>query len=157
MDIQFKRLSEVDHKDLIDLMNNPLVRRQMPLLKGIFTEEDCAGFIAAKEQIWSEHGYGPWAFVIDGKFVGWGGLQPEQGEADLALVLHPDFWGVGKRLYQTIVDEAFDSMELETITVLLPPTRTRISGLVSLGFIEDGILKVSNNEFVMYRLNRRKG
>ena len=43
--------------------------------------------------MWDEHGYGPWAFIINGEFAGWGGLQPEQGEADFALVLHPDFWG----------------------------------------------------------------
>jgi len=31
-------------------------------------------WIAGKEKLWAEHGYGPWAFLIDGKFAGWGGL-----------------------------------------------------------------------------------
>ena len=26
----------------------------------------------------------PWAFLLDGKFAGWGGLQPEEGDADLS-------------------------------------------------------------------------
>lgn len=73
-------------------MNDPLVRRQLPLAPEHFSEIDCEAFIAAKEQLWDEYGYGPWAIVVDGQFAGWGGLQPEGGEADLVLVLHPDYW-----------------------------------------------------------------
>ena len=98
MNIEFKRLNEVEKSDIIELMNNPLVRRQMPLLKGNWTEDTCDNFVASKEQLWTEHGYGPWTFVVNDRFAGWGGVQPEDGEADLALVLHPDFWGIGKIL-----------------------------------------------------------
>jgi hypothetical protein len=43
-----------------------------------------------------EEWHGPWAFIVDGKFAGWGGLQPEEGDADLELVLHPDYWATEK-------------------------------------------------------------
>lgn len=154
MDIQFQRLNDIDKVDIIALMNNPLVRRQMPLLVGDFSEADCKRFVAAKEQLWNDHRYGPWAFVVDGVFAGWGGLQPEQGEADLALVLHPDFWGIGKKLYQIIIDKAFSSMGLSRITVLLPPTRTRVAGLLRLGFVEDGSVAVGGEHFIRYRLDK---
>lgn len=49
---------------------------------------------------WQQYGYGPWAFEIDQQFAGWGGLQYEEGDADLALVLHPKFWGSGKEVLQ---------------------------------------------------------
>ncbi len=88
MGIEFKRLSKVDTSDIIELMNDPLARRQMPLARDNFGEPECEAFIAAKERLWEEHGYGPWAFIVDGKFAGWGGLQPENGDADLGLVLH---------------------------------------------------------------------
>jgi len=51
MDIEFKRLSEVDKSDIVALMNNPLVRRQMPLTSDNFNETDCDEFIAAKERL----------------------------------------------------------------------------------------------------------
>lgn len=35
-------------------------------------------------------------FFVDGQFAGWGGLQQEDGDADLALVLHPDYWGLAE-------------------------------------------------------------
>jgi [ribosomal protein S5]-alanine N-acetyltransferase len=105
--IEFKRLSEVDRCDIIALMNNPLVRRHMPLAKGGFNSADCDRFVAAKERLWDAHGYGPWAFMVDGEFAGWGGLQPEGGDVDLGLVLHPKFWGAGRILYREIVSLAF--------------------------------------------------
>lgn len=87
-------------------MNHPMVRRQMPLFNGEFDDNACEQFIAAKENLWVEFGYGPWAFVVEGEFAGWGGLQPENGDADLALVLHPRYWGVGKVIYKRIIDIA---------------------------------------------------
>lgn len=152
MDIEFKRLDEVDKRDITGLMNNPLVRRQMPLTSDEFDEADCGEFIAAKTKLWTGHGYGPWAFVIDGRFAGWGGLQPEDGDADLALVLHPDYWGTGKRIYDKIVERAFGEMGFESITVLLPPSRTRVKGVLRLGFEPDGEAEVGGERFIRYRL-----
>ncbi len=152
MRIEFKRLAEVDKGDIIELMNDPHVRRHMPLTSDNFNEADCNRFIAAKEQLWDEHGYGPWAFVIDGQFAGWGGLQPENGDADLALVLHPKFWGMGKLVYDQIIRQAFGAMGLESVTVLFPPSRTRIKGILRLGFKPDGEVEIGGERFIRYRL-----
>lgn len=154
MDIKFKRLSEVQKSKIIELMNDPLVRRQMPLFTGDFNESVCDEFITTKEKLWTEYGYGPWAFIVDGQFAGWGGLQPENGEADLALVLSPKYWGIGKVLYNEIMSRAFSEMGLESVTVLIPPTRARIKGLLRLGFKEYGDLEVGNKRFIRYRIER---
>lgn len=74
MQIEFRRLGEIDCLEYIALNTNPLVRRQMPLTSDTFNEEDCRQSIAGKEKMWEQHGYGPRAFVVDGTFVGWGGL-----------------------------------------------------------------------------------
>lgn len=157
MQIEFKRLNEVDRAGIIDLMNNPLVRRQMPLTSDHFSEAACEGFIAGKERLWAEHGYGPWAFVVDGKFAGWGGLQPEEGEADLALVLHPDAWGLGKPIYDEIMRRAFGEMGFESVTILFPPSRTRVKGILRLGFQPDGEVEIGGERFIRYRLRRPAG
>lgn len=154
MNIDFKRLTEVKKSEIIELMNNPLVRRQMPLIRDSFGENDCDEFVAAKERLWLEYGYGPWAFFIDGQFVGWGGLQAENGEADLGLVLHPNHWGIGKAIYKKIIGRAFGEMGFEAVTVLLPTTRTRVKGLLRLGFEEDGELTVGDERFIRYRLKK---
>ena len=157
MGIEFKRLSEVDEADIIGLMNNPLVRRHMPLAKLPFDSADCEEFVAAKERLWEEHGYGPWAFIIGGEFAGWGGLQPEGGEVDLGLVLHPKYWGAGKALYREVVSHAFGRLGLKSVTVLLPPTRTRVGGVTLLGFKPDGEVELEGERFIRYRLNAPAG
>ena len=154
--IVFKRLTEIEKHELIDLMNHPLVRRQMPLLSEDFDETACDRFIAAKEKFWAEHGYGPWAFSIDGEFAGWGGVQPEHDMVDLALVLHPKFWGMGKIIYHKIIHFAFIQMGFPSVTILFPPTRTRVQGLTKLGFQEDGTTYVDNEKFVRYTLRNEQ-
>jgi hypothetical protein len=155
--VRFKRLSEVNKSDIIDLMNNSLVRRHMPLARGDFGPAECDEFVAAKERFWEEHGYGPWAFFIDGEFAGWGGLQPEGGEVDLGIVLHPKHWGVGKTLYKQIISLAFGRLGFKSVTVLLPPTRTRVSGVLVLGFNPDGEVEIAGERFIRYRLNAPAG
>ena len=85
--ISFRRLHEVSPTDVMDLMNDPDVRRHLPLARGHFGPPEYQRFVAAKNRIWDENGYGPWAFVLDGEFVGWGGLQPEGGDVDVGMVL----------------------------------------------------------------------
>lgn len=152
MRIEFKRLNEVDPAEIIELMNNRRVRRYMPLSPIDFGLADCEAFVAEKGRMWVEHGFGPWAIVADGRFAGWGGLQPENGEVDLALVLHPSCWGVGKCIYERFIAQAFGEMGHRSVTVLLPPARTRIRGLLRLGFEEDGTLTIEDHLFIRYRL-----
>jgi [ribosomal protein S5]-alanine N-acetyltransferase len=154
MNIEFKQLNEINPSEIIELMNHPLVRKHMPLAKGAFDEAACREFLLAKQKLWTEYGYGPWAFVQNGKFIGWGGLQPEHGDADLALVLHPKHWGLGKAIYLQIIERAFDTFGFSSVTILFPPTRNRIRGLLRLGFKPDGELIIEGERFIRYRLSR---
>lgn len=154
MNIEFKRLTEVNRNEIIDLMNNHLVREQLPLSTRDFNEDICEKFIALKELLWVEHGYGPWAFIINNEFAGWGGLQPENGDADLALVLHPNYWGAGIYIYNEIIMRAFGKMGLKSVTVLFPLSRTRVQGLLRLGFNQEGESIIKNERFIKYRLEK---
>lgn len=154
MHIEYVQLQDVNPSDIIALMNNLLVRKQMPLTFDDFNEQDCENFVKAKQQLWQEQGYGPWAFLVDGQFAGWGGLQPENGIPDLALVLHPNYWGIGKQLAQEIVDKAFNEMDVEKVSVLFPPTRTRVKGLLKLGFTQEDELEVDGKTYIRYALTK---
>ncbi len=150
--IEFVPLSDIEPQKIIDLMNDERVGRYLPLLSGAFTAEACETFLDAKRQMWAEHGYGPHAFIINGEFAGWGGLQPENGEADFALVLHPDFWGWGYRVFQKIKAEALKEGRISSITILLPPQRTNYRAVKRLGFVEDGGLVIDGAVFLRFRL-----
>lgn len=152
MQLHFRRLSDAAIADIIALNNNPDVLRQMPLGRPDFDERKCKAWVAQKEAQWALNGYGPWAFFVDGQFAGWGGLQQEDGDADLALVLHPDYWGLGRVIFDEIVRRAFQEMGLASITLLLPATRTRIKGILRLGFCLDAEVDIDGTPFSRYRL-----
>jgi GNAT superfamily N-acetyltransferase len=120
----------------------------MPLAENGF---DYDAFILAKEKIWKEHGYGPWAFLDSGHFIGWGGLQPEGKDMEIALVLHPHHWGKGRAIYKMILDYAFKTLKLDSLIVLLPPSRNRIKGLFREGFEADGQVEIEGEVFLRYR------
>lgn len=154
MELRLTRLGGIDPADLIELMNHPLVRRHLPLAEGTFGPAECTAFVAGKEGLWDEYGYGPWAFLIDGEFAGWGGLQPEDGAPDLALILHPRFWGHGKAVYERVLAEAFGRFGFDAVTVLLPPSRGGAHALARLGFHPDGEVSLWGQRFLRYRLRR---
>ncbi|MEZ4379545.1 MAG: GNAT family protein [Gemmatimonadales bacterium] len=150
--IVLERLTHVDPADLIALMNDSRVRRHLALARGAFGPAECADFVAGKERLWVEHGFGPWAFRVDGVFAGWGGLQPEGADMDLGLVLRPEFWGLGRPLAAHFVALAFGELAAASVVVLLPPSRVRVSGIARLGFRRDGDLKLGGVCFHRYRL-----
>ena len=97
----------------------------MPLTNDDFDEAECEAFIAAKEKLWDDYDYGPWAFVVNGRFASWGGLQSEEGDVDLVVVLHPDYWSLCKAIYDRLNAFAFEEKGFESVTILLPPSRKR--------------------------------
>ena len=150
--IIFTALEKVPKSDFIDLMNTPKVGHLLPLLNTHFSENDYLQFIEDKKQLWEKHGYGPYAFLIDDVFAGWGGLQYEDGDADFALILHPQFWGCGREIFTLIRDQAFSEMKMSSITALLPPARKNANAIKRLGFLEDGEILITNKLFRRYRL-----
>jgi RimJ/RimL family protein N-acetyltransferase len=154
--ITFRRLDDVSPDVIIELMNDPDVRRHLPLARGHFGMPEYARFIAAKERIWHENGYGPWAFVLNDEFVGWGGIQPEGDDVDLGLVLRKIFRGAGQILYRRFLDYAFGELGVDSVITLLPPSRTRVAGMRRLGFREDGEVMIEGELFIRYRLTRAR-
>lgn len=151
-EIKFVHLYEIEQEKIIDLMNNKMVGKHLPLLDGNFSSEKCHSFLEEKKQLWKDNGFGPWAFLIKDEFAGWGGLQLENGEVDFALILHHKFWGWGRKIFNKIIDQAFNEMNLSSITILLPPNRQNSKAVKRLGFIEDGKLIVKDKEFLRFRL-----
>lgn len=152
--IAFVSLFEIEEEQIIALMNNKSVGKHLPLLNGQFSQGDCRSFLKAKQYLWDEYGYGPWAFLIKGEFAGWGGLQREQGDADFALVLDPSFWGWGRKIFNKVKDQAFGEMNLSSITALLPPNRPNAKAILRLGFIEEGQMNVGDELFTRFRLRK---
>lgn len=153
MRIEFVRLTEVAIAAVHALLNEPRNHRHMPLASA-FTEQQTADWVAAKDAQWDEHGYGPWAILVDGQFAGWGGFQAEENGADYALVLAPEFWGHGEQITREALRGGFDELDLDAVLIALPYTRNPDRAVAAWGFVPDGEVTYGGATFRQYRLTR---
>ena len=100
------RLTEVPLDAVVALLNEPRNTRHMPL-SNPFTPETAREWVQVKDAQWDEHGYGPWAVLVDGDVAGWGGFQREPNGADFALVLFPRHWGRGAAITRDVLGRGF--------------------------------------------------
>jgi [ribosomal protein S5]-alanine N-acetyltransferase len=117
--------------------------------------DEVRDWVSEKEDITRQHGFGPQAILVDGKFAGWGGISPDGEGASISLVLMPAFWGRGRQVLDLLLEDAFGRRGLPYVLVKFPPSRTRIRGLLDLGFREIGKRMVAGRKFVVYRLDAR--
>lgn len=150
--LEKKRLTEIEQSEIIELLDNPLVKKHMPLSSAIIGDKEYTDFIAAKEAIWTKYHFGPFAYLVSGKFIGWGGIQPDGDDFELALVLHPKYWGFGKTIYTELLDQAFTDLKLPSLVIYFPPSRTRIKAILKAGFKKDGEVEYCGCRFIRYRL-----
>ena len=125
----------------------------MPLSPKVFDSACYDQFIAEKKAIWEERGFGPYAYFVSNNFIGWGGIQPDEGDYELALVLSPKYWGYGKELYHDLIQEAFVQHNLDSVTILFPPSRTKIKWILKQGFIEEAQVNIKEKTFIRFRLS----
>lgn len=156
MHIEKRRLKFVEKNLIIKLLNDPLVKRHMPLSAESFDEKNYHEFITSKEAIWEEFGFGPYAYFVNNEFIGWGGIQPDEEDFELALVLAPAYWGYGRQLYNDLIHQAFGELNLDSVTILFPPSRTRIKWILKSGFIEEERLDIEGKCFIRFRLMNPK-
>lgn len=142
--------SDIQTTDWLDLLNHPDVIRHMPLADTNWTESDVADWAKGKDAQWLENGYGPWSIRIDGNFAGWGGFQMEGDEADLALVLFPQYWGRGAEIFRGFMGRR-NALGIGPVSIMLPPSRSRVRGLARLGFAFAGELTYDGQRFLKFR------
>lgn len=151
-EIAFARLSEIAPAEIADHMSDPRVAEHMPLLTSGWDEAAATKFVAMKEACWARDGLGHWAFLADGRYVGWGGFQREGDEWDFGLVLRPDAFGLGRQITKKAIDFAFSDGRIPFVTFLLPLSRKNLGALQRLGARAVGEMEYDGAAFLKYRL-----
>ena len=151
--VDLVRLTEVPLDAVHALLDEPRLRRHMPLSSDV-TREEAASWVRDKDSQWQTHGYGPWAVLVDGAFAGWAGFQAEEAGADLAIVLLPEHWGSGQLVAERALDRGFGELGLAEVVIALPLTRRPERVVGRLGFVPDGEVSYGGERFGQYRLSR---
>lgn len=152
-EITFARLSDIKLAEIAAHMSDPRVAEHMPLMTQEWDEESTAQFVAQKEAYWVRDGQGHWAFLVNEKYVGWGGFQKEGEEWDFGLVLRPDAFGLGMRILRKALDFAVADIRIGYVTFLLPPSRNNLGALKRLGAQTLGEVEYEGQSFLKFRLS----
>lgn len=150
--ITFERLPGISPEAILAHMSDPRVAEHMPLLTFKWDLDTVAGFVAAKEECWRRDGLGHWAFLCNGNYVGWGGFQKEGDEWDFGLVLKPDSFGLGVRIFKQAIEFAGHDQRIPFVTFLLPPSRKKRGALARMGARFVGDIEYDGTRFLKYRL-----
>lgn len=150
--ITFTRLSEIAVENIAEHMSDPVLALHMPLLQGNWDERRSANFVAMKEAKWAQDGLGHWAILADGAYVGWGGFQREGPDWDYGLVLKTSAFGLGMRITAQALEFAHGDSRIPSVTLLLPPTRTKLGALKRMGAEFEGEMTYDGAQFRKYRL-----
>lgn len=151
-EITFARLSEIEPVEIATHMSDPRVAEHMPLLTVQWDAALATNFIAKKEACWVRDGLGHWAFLSNGRYVGWGGFQKEGDEWDFGLVLKPEAFGLGIRIARQALDFAVADDRMPFVTFLLPPTRKNLGALKRHGARQVGQIEYDGTTFLKFRL-----
>ena len=151
-DITFTRLSEIQPDEIIAHMSDPIVAEHMPLLTFKWDMTAVSDFVAAKEAYWNRDGLGHWAILSNKQYIGWGGFQREGDEWDFGLVLKPEAFGLGIRVFKMAIEFAIADDRIPFVTFLLSPSRRNLRALERFGarFIDE--TEYEGAKFLKYRL-----
>lgn len=150
--IRFVRLHEIPLEELVAHMSDPRVAEHMPLLTSAWDRNIAAQFVAKKEECWRRDGLGHWAILEDGRYVGWGGFQKENGEWDFGLVLKPGAFGLGSFITRKAIAFARADARIPFVTILLPISRRHLGALRRMGARSIGTVEYDNARFLKFRI-----
>jgi ribosomal-protein-alanine N-acetyltransferase len=120
-------------------------------------QEVLAGHIAH----WDRWGFGPWAVLLRGRAIGWGGLRHTtvagRPEVELLWFMHPDHWrhGYSTEIAREAVRVAFEMLELDDVVAFTRPANVPSRTVMDkLGMIYEADIEHVGLPHVLYRLTR---
>lgn len=153
MDKEFglRRLQEGDAGALFKALADKRVVRHMA--SDGFTLEGCKQIVEKSIEHWKRHGIGDYV-VLEGQtgsVIGWAGFKLwQEDQFELLVVLSPEFFGLGLKIYLELIERAKNEFGLRHIYCLLPKTRKLFRSIEKLGFerVEETLFQ--GEEFIKF-------
>ncbi|MFM7140070.1 MAG: hypothetical protein ACKOXS_07240 [Actinomycetes bacterium] len=150
--LHFKSLNEPSISEWLELFNDQKVKKHMPLADFSVDEDWIQSWIAKKLDSSKETPFEISSIWVEDKFAGWGGIQADGENFEVAIVLRPQYWGFGLEIYCNYINEYKNSGLANPLLVYLPLTR-KIDGIKKrLNFIELPNIQISGIEFQVLKV-----
>lgn len=95
-EFELKALNEVPAIELLQVLTDPRISRHLPLFEADIDLLWVERWVEGKITQWLIPELGPYAVLQAGAVAGWAGYQPDGESAELAIVLRPEAWGIGR-------------------------------------------------------------
>lgn len=119
--ISYVRMDQVTPDQFLPLLNKQKIRTHL-IEHLLFDDKTAQEWLAEKVEMDAYPKCRVRAVIVDSRLAGWCGIQLEDGKYEIAIVLDDEFWGVGKRVFQEIMEWA---REFEHQTLLIHFLNTR--------------------------------
>ena len=148
--LSFPKLNEIDLQLMLAIMNQSSTRKHL-IQHDQFSLQDVEQWVLGKLEVDSLAGCRVRAVVLDDELAGWCGIQEEEGEFELAIVIDESHWGLGKRIFNEMMFWAAE-MGHESLVIHLLKTRRKYK------FLEKVANKVTDStvmgaSFTTYQLD----
>ncbi|QQD18915.1 GNAT family N-acetyltransferase [Spongiibacter nanhainus] len=104
-EIEYLGFDALEPRAFLALLNRAKVRRHL-VQHQQFDEPAAVQWVSEKLSIDSMPGCRLRAVCTDGELAGWCGIQPDADGYELAVVLDADYWGIGLKVYKTMMEWA---------------------------------------------------
>lgn len=105
--IEYLKLSQVNANDFISILNKLKIREHL-IDHNLFDNNSIKNWIESKLETDSTQGCRVRAIYINHQLAGWCGIQFEDDEYEIAIVIDEEFWGSGKTVFKDIMVWARD-------------------------------------------------
>lgn len=122
-DYQLKDLSQPTIAQWAELFKNEKIRRHMPLASDSVDDLWIETWINSKKSISRITPFEIYSIWRNDEFCGWAGIQPDEACFEIAIVLKPEFWGLGKVLASDLIQKFKDSNICKPLFMYLPFSR----------------------------------
>lgn len=100
--IEYIKLDEVNPEEFVALLNKQKIREHL-IAHELFDLETIKAWIETKIEVDSSKGCKVRAIVVNQQLAGWCGIQLEDENYEIAIVIDSKYWGLGRKIFREIM------------------------------------------------------
>jgi len=100
--VEYPKFNRIEPSEFLPLLNSEKIRKHL-IEHQLFTIDTLITWMQSKIEVDAISGCKVRGIVCNGDLAGWCGIQFEEGEYELAIVIDDKFWGLGKRVFKDLM------------------------------------------------------
>ncbi len=100
--IEYIKFDEVNPEEFMLLLNKQQIRKHL-IEHQLFDAKTIKAWIEAKIEVDSFEGCKVRAIVVNQQLAGWCGIQLEDGNYEIAIVIDNSYWGIGRKIFREVI------------------------------------------------------